>query len=250
MVLLELKNNILKNGVHKLTSDYKMRNANRNTHNGMDFIGSGNGIDDVVAIECGKVESVGYNSSTGYFVNINTNGVEHRYFHLQYGSIKVIPGDYVTKGQVIGRMGKTGNATGYHLHFAILKNGTYVDPLPYLLNDNPFYVENSNFTKFVKEVQEIIGAKVDGISGPETLSKTITISTSVNWNHPLVKVLQEYLFSLGYNLGKYGIDGKFGPDMKKVIMDYQKNVVGLSGSYVDGVITARMYTWKSLLGLN
>ena len=63
-------------------------------------------------------------------------------------------------------------------------------------------------------------------------------------------IYSKYLKSLGYDLGKYGLDGKFGPDMKKVIMNYQKNIVGLKGNLVDGVITAKRYTWKSLLKLD
>lgn len=148
-------------------------------------------------------------------------------------------------------MGNTGNATGHHLHFAIFKNGQYVDPLPYLINYNPFNLQtnDNNFKKFVKGVQEILGAKVDGIPGSETLRKTITISTSKNWNHPVVKIIQEYFVSLGYDLGKYGVDGKFGTDMKKVVIDYQRNVINLDDNYVDGIITAKMYTWQHLLGL-
>ena len=81
-VKLNLKNNILKGKVHYLTSDYKARNNNRSTHNGMDFIGP-NQIDDIVAIEDGTVTYTGYdNGGGGYWISIKTNGIEHRYFHL------------------------------------------------------------------------------------------------------------------------------------------------------------------------
>lgn len=248
MGLLSVKNPVLKHGIHYLTSDYKSRNEDRKNHNGMDLVGA-NGVDEVIAIESGIVTYVGYDNSAGYWVAINTNGIEHRYFHLKKGSILVKKGEYVHKGQVIATMGRTGNATGNNLHFAIYKDGHYVDPLPYLMNDNPFNIDGDAFTTFVKGIQKCFGARVDGIPGPETLSKTRTISTSINWNSPAVRVLQVYLQTLGYNLGIHGVDGMFGPDMKKVIKDYQKNVVGLTGKYVDGIITARMYTWQSLLRL-
>lgn len=250
MSKMKVKNPILKGGVHFHTSDYKTRNKNRSTHNGMDFVGA-NGADDIIAIESGRVTYVGYDrGGGGYWLSITTNGIEHRYFHLKKGSIKVNKGDSVLKGEVIASMGKTGNATNYCIHFAIYKKG-YIDPKPYLMNDNPFHLHpESAFLVFVKGVQEVLGCHVDGIPGAETLSKTITISTSKNWNHPVVRVLQVYLYSMGYDLGKYGIDGKYGADMKKVILDYQKNVVGLTGDYVDGVVTAKMYTWKKLLNLN
>ena len=248
---IDVKNNVLKMGEHYLVSDYKARNSTRNKHNGMDFVGK-KGDYDIVAIETGKVTYIGYEAGIGgYYVIITTNGIEHRYFHLAKGGIKVKKGDIVQKGEVIAKMGKTGNADIVSLHFAIYKNG-YIDPLPYLTKDNPFNLDKGDysFTDFAREVQEKLGVKSDGVPSAETLNKTITISTSKNWNHSVVLAIQKYLKSLGYNLGKYGLDGKFGPDMKKVIMDYQKNVVGLKGNLVDGVITAKKYTWKSLLKLD
>ena len=103
------------------------------------------------------------------------------------------------------------------------------------------------YKTFVRDLQSAIGANVDGIAGSETLSKTPTISTSTGWNHKAVKPLQVYLKSLGYDLGKCGVDGKFGKDMKACIKKYQKDQ-GLS--IVDGVVTAKMYTWKKLLKLD
>ena len=103
------------------------------------------------------------------------------------------------------------------------------------------------YKTFVRDLQSAIGANVDGIAGSETLSKTPTISTSVGWNHKAVKPLQVYLKSLGYDLGKYGVDGKFGKDMKACIKKYQTDN-GLP--IVDGKISAKMYTWKKLLKLD
>lgn len=109
--------------------------------------------------------------------------------------------------------------------------------------------EDMAYKTFVKDLQEAIGANVDGIAGPETLSKTPTISTSTGWNHKAVRPLQVYLQSLGYNLGSKGVDGQFGKDMKACIKKYQKDV-GLATKYQDGIVTAKMYTWKKLLKLD
>lgn len=243
--LLNVKNNVLKEGVHYLTSDYKTRNESRSTHNGMDLVGK-NGVDDIVAIEDGEVTYTGYDSSGGYWLAITSNGIQHRYFHLKKGSIKVSKGDTVSKGDVIATMGATGNATGNNLHFAIYKDG-YVDPKPYLMNDNPFAISSDDaYTTFVKDLQAAIGANVDGIAGTETLAKTPTISTSTGWNHEAVRPLQVYLQALGYDLGTSGVDGQFGQDMKACVMKYQEDN---NLPYVDGKLTAKMYTWQSLLKL-
>ena len=103
------------------------------------------------------------------------------------------------------------------------------------------------YKTFVKDLQAAIGANVDGIAGSETLSKTPTLSTSTGWNHAAVKSLQVYLQSLGYDLGKCGVDGQFGKDMKACIKKYQRDN---KLPYADGKITAKMYTWKKLLKLS
>ena len=211
----------------------------------MDLVGTKNDL--VLAIEAGQVSYVGYDKTGGNWISITTNGIEHRYFHLANNSIKVKKNDYVKKGEVIGQMGATGNATGPNVHFAIYKNG-YIDPLPYLMNEDPFNLNNESYKTFIKEVKEVLNIKTDNLQ--EILNNTITISRKINNKHPLVKVIQKYLQSLGYDLGKFGLDGQYGPQMEKIVKEYQKNIVKLKNNFIDGVITKRMYTWKSLLKLN
>lgn len=98
-------------------------------------------------------------------------------------------------------------------------------------------------TQFVKDVQAAIGAKVDGIAGSETLSKTVTVSKSKNNRHAVVKPIQKYLNTLGYSCGT--ADGIAGSKFDTAIKAYQK----ANGCITDGEITAKMNTWKSLLGL-
>lgn len=59
--------------------------------------------------------------------------VSTRYGHMQHGSLQVTPGEKVTVGQVLGKVGQTGKATGPHLHFEVLLNGTtHTDPMAWM----------------------------------------------------------------------------------------------------------------------
>ncbi len=97
--------------------------------------------------------------------------------------------------------------------------------------------------QFIRDVQSVTGAKTDGIAGPETLSKTITVSKTVNRKHPIVKFIQKYLNSLGYNCGT--VDGIAGNKFDTAVRAYQK----AKGCISDGEITAGKNTWRTLLGL-
>lgn len=97
--------------------------------------------------------------------------------------------------------------------------------------------------QFIKDVQVSIGAKADGIAGPETLSKTVTVSRSKNNRHAVVKPLQRYLSAQRYPAGT--ADGVAGAKFDAAVKAYQK----AHGCIADGEVTAKKNTWKSLLGL-
>lgn len=98
-------------------------------------------------------------------------------------------------------------------------------------------------TQFIKDIQSAIGAKVDGIAGKETLSKTVTVSKIKNNRHAVVKPIQKYLNTLGYNCGTE--DGIAGVKFDTAIKAYQK----ANGCIADGEITACKTTWRKLLGM-
>lgn len=58
--------------------------------------------------------------------------VTSHYSHMLYGSLKVVEGQKVKVGDIIGNVGNTGNSYGAHLHFEILIDGVTVDPLPWM----------------------------------------------------------------------------------------------------------------------
>ncbi len=94
-------------------------------HRGLD-IGSGLGAN-ILASAAGEVIHAGYSGSYGYCVFIrHRDGYETRYAHLL--KIEVDVGDRVSAGDIVGKMGSSGNSTGAHLHFEILKDGETLDP--------------------------------------------------------------------------------------------------------------------------
>ncbi len=85
----------------------------------------------IYASRGGRVTTATYGSSGGYYVVIDhLDGYTSNYLHMTH--YIVAPGDYVAAGQVIGYCGSTGASTGPHLHFAIYKNGTAVNPAEYI----------------------------------------------------------------------------------------------------------------------
>lgn len=91
----------------------------------------------IPASKAGRVIVAGWqnpgNPKEGYgqYVRIDHGGgYQTTYAHLS--SIKVRVGDNVSVGSIVGGCGSTGSSTGNHLHFEILKNGTKVDPAPYI----------------------------------------------------------------------------------------------------------------------
>jgi murein DD-endopeptidase MepM/ murein hydrolase activator NlpD len=79
----------------------------------------------------GVVTSASYQTNYGLTVVIrHSPELETLYAHMQ--SIFVREGQEVIRGQIIGTMGRTGRATGVHLHYEVRKNGSAVNPKPYL----------------------------------------------------------------------------------------------------------------------
>jgi len=121
-------------------------------HSGIDLAsGEASGVTNVIAVKDGKVVGIATNLSCvsnsskdscgggyGYHVMIEHNdGTTTLYGHLHQGTVAVSLGDAVKQGQVIGKMGSTGQSTGNHLHFEVRVNGNRVDPLNYVDVDNP-----------------------------------------------------------------------------------------------------------------
>ncbi len=106
-------------------------------HDAIDIAGCGYGSN-IFAAKDGIVVQSSYKYDNGEFVTIDHgNGYYSLYAHMVSGSRRVKVGDYVVKGQVIGSMGRTGAATGVHLHYAIWRGFPYRGGRP--LNPLAFY---------------------------------------------------------------------------------------------------------------
>lgn len=123
-------------GANYVTSGFGYRSlyGKANFHRGVDISGSGALGNPIIASASGIVEKVtASNTGYGYSVLIDHgNSIKTRYAHCLAGSIIVNVGDQVVQGQMIARLGSTGNSTGPHLHFEIIYNGAYTNALDYL----------------------------------------------------------------------------------------------------------------------
>lgn len=101
-------------------------------HQAIDIQNRYNTYGNIYAADRGVVIVNSYHSINGYYVKINhNNGFVTYYGHMRYKS-SVYVGQKVDKGQYIGTIGMTGQATGPHVHFAIERNGVRVNPCTYL----------------------------------------------------------------------------------------------------------------------
>lgn len=110
--------------IHPRYHDYRF-------HAGIDLVAS-SAMQAVHATAQGIVSKIAYDPK-GYGLYIiveHAYGYRTIYAHLEYTTVQIE--QEVFSGTILGKMGRTGNATGYHLHYGIMKNNHYVDPYPML----------------------------------------------------------------------------------------------------------------------
>ena len=193
-------------------------------------ISNGNGVGgtNIIAAKDGVIvyptdESQTQYADNGYIGNNDGGGygnyviIEHSdgnytlYAHMAEGSITVMAGDTVRQGQVIGKMGHSGNSTGVHLHFEVRSGGNTstnrVDPLDYVSIDNPrptcvdFSLTNTSLSKqefiskmeayctnsgirafctnFADHAEEVYDVSIDAGVNPELV--VVTAGTEQSW---------------------------------------------------------------------
>ncbi|MBQ5707420.1 MAG: M23 family metallopeptidase, partial [Peptococcaceae bacterium] len=117
----------------KITSKYGYRihpiQKVKKMHTGID-VGAKKGTD-IVAAAGGKVIMAKYYGGYGNCIIVDHGGgMSTLYAHMSAYVAK--EGDWVSQGQVIGKVGSTGNSTGPHLHFEVRVNGQHTNPSNYV----------------------------------------------------------------------------------------------------------------------
>ncbi|HPX70221.1 MAG TPA: peptidoglycan DD-metalloendopeptidase family protein [Bacillota bacterium] len=117
----------------RITSPFGMRKhpitKKIHMHTGVD-IGAPHGSN-IVAANTGTVIAACWNNSYGYMIMLDHGGsIVTLYAHCSQLLVK--KNDVVNRGDVIAKIGSTGNSTGPHLHFEVRINGEYKDPLEYI----------------------------------------------------------------------------------------------------------------------
>ncbi|UPJ50875.1 M23 family metallopeptidase [Bradyrhizobium sp. 200] len=126
---------------------------------GTPIFASGNGV----------VEKVGWEGGYGKYVRLkHNNGYETAYGHMSAFAKGMEPGKRVRQGQVIGFVGSTGMSTGAHVHYEILVNGRFVDPMRVKLPRGRS-LEGAMMANFEKE-RDRIDTQMSSRGGPRVVS--------------------------------------------------------------------------------
>jgi murein DD-endopeptidase MepM/ murein hydrolase activator NlpD len=106
----------------------QLRVSGSNFHTGLDI--DGDTGDPILNAVAGTVTHSGWRGGYGNLVIVTQGNTEYYYAHAS--ELLVNEGDEVVVGQLLARVGSTGNSTGSHLHFEVRVDGDPVDPLPIL----------------------------------------------------------------------------------------------------------------------
>jgi hypothetical protein len=257
----------------KVTSPFGYRvhpiKKTKKHHNGVD-IWQGGATTYLEAWADGKVIAV-YKSdnpnSSGHRVDVQSTvmgkKVTWTYFHMVPGSIKVKKGQRVEAGQVIGKMGESGFATGKHLHWEIWAGHVKSQPMKGFHNGKGYY-DPMKFCKAVIEFEKTVveSAQATPEDAPATLAPTHSVpevpTVAVPKEAPVVKEAVPIATPAKAALptlkvgskgaavkkvqAKIGVtaDGAFGPKTQAALKAYQTK----HGIPATGVVDAA--TWAKL----
>jgi murein DD-endopeptidase MepM/ murein hydrolase activator NlpD len=137
----------------------------------------------VKAVSDGKIQFADWDGELGRCIRIeHDNSLVSVYAHLSQISPEVKQGAPVRIGQVIGYVGSTGLSTGPHLHYALIKDGQFVDPLTANLDEGGGVAISSDrrplFEQFKRQFERALGG-IHGVgqgwAANESTSRVITL---------------------------------------------------------------------------
>ena len=133
-----------KNRFHPVQKRFK-------AHNGTDYAAPQG--TPIMTTASGKVIETGYTSGNGNYVKIKHDGTyTTQYLHMS--KILVRRGQSVQQGQIIGKVGSTGLATGPHVCYRFWKNGVQVDPLKQKLPTSAI-MDRGDLPKYIAQIKPI-----------------------------------------------------------------------------------------------
>lgn len=211
--------NFMKPNTAHYTSNYGVRThpvtgQRGKMHWGLDF--SGHTDDNIRAAEAGTIREARMMTGFGNCIMLThrINGVVYETIYAHLARFTVRKGQKVTKGQIIGIKGNTGSSTSKHLHFEIVKGGTW----------NNTYKNNVNPLHYIDDELYL------GSQGAR------------------VRTLQFELNKLGYKLK---VDGDFGASTDKALKDVQaKAGIKTDGRYGKGTEQALTSMTKSNVSIS
>lgn len=154
------------NRLHPITGDYLL-------HAGIDYrapVGT-----PIRAAGSGLITDMRWGDGYGWFVRIrHERGYETVYAHMSAFAEKLTPGRTVMRGDVIGYVGSTGSSTGAHLHFEVLRNGFYVNPMTLALPSGRDLSENPDLFAAFTEQRDMIDRLRGQTGAPPALTASNT----------------------------------------------------------------------------
>ncbi len=243
----------------KITSYFGMRNhpVDRvyKMHKGIDIAGK-EGVTNVIAAKSGKVVEIkngctpgnkSCGSGYGNYIKLqHSDGKYTFYAHLHKDSIKVSVNDEVKQGQVIAKVGNTGNSTGPHLHFEVRTsstNSSVVNPLNYVNPENPRPAANGEIaltSGTSNKATVCLSLLNSGISAKATVGLMINIQAESGFNPE-----EDYIESDGDH--SYGLFQWKGAEQKEELKQFA-NSKGLDYRSIEAQLNFVFY--KMLHGGN
>lgn len=122
----------------KTSKRKRVRVRYQGNHRGVDLTGPV-GSDIYAALDGRVVEATRHRQYGNYVLLDHGNGVTTLYAHNKVNCVRV--GEVVLRGQKIAELGRTGNATGPHLHFELRLDGVHQNPLPFMNDEEEIPAE-------------------------------------------------------------------------------------------------------------